>query len=464
LTDSTLTIAIILAAGDTTLQTGEEPKSLVRLAGRPIIEHSILAFQNNGSIDEVVIVTNAASRSAIERIILSGGFSKVKNVLLGGINRADSAMAAIRALESRAQHQQMRLIFHDVVRPLVSQRIINDVISALDAYKAVGTAIDTADTIIRTDPLSTSLKEVLNRGDLRNSQTPQGFSFELIQRAYQLASEAAAPHPIDECDAVLKYLPGEPIFLVKGEVSNIRFEQRSDLHILDKFLQLRSVNVAAKGVDALVLSKLRDKVVIVLGGTSGIGAAIVQVALAYHANVVAASRSTNCDIRRPEEIDRVLNDTQAKYGHIDMVINTAGVLWRQPLIDMTPTQIQESIDINYRGAINVALTAFPFLRQSGGVLINFTSSSYTYGRALYSIYSSAKAAIVNLTQALADEWLTHRIRVNCINPERTATPMRTATFGLEAPETLLRPETVAFKTLLVGCGNETGQIVDIKHI
>ena len=68
--------------------------------------------------------------------------------------------------------------------------------------------------------------------------------------------------------------------------------------------------------------------------------------------------------------------------------------------------------------------AYAYLKESKGKLVFFTSSSYTRGRAFYSIYSSTKAAIVNFVQAIAQEWEPFGIAVNCINPERTKTPMR----------------------------------------
>ena len=96
-------------------------------------------------------------------------------------------------------------------------------------------------------------------------------------------------------------------------------------------------------------------------------------------------------------------------------------------------------------------------------MLNFTSSSYTRGRANYSLYSSSKAAIVNLTQALAEEFsLKHDIRVNCINPQRTLTPMRTTNFGIEDPKTLLTSESVAYASLNTLLLNITGQVIDVK--
>jgi 2-C-methyl-D-erythritol 4-phosphate cytidylyltransferase len=96
------------------------------------------------------------------------------------------------------------------------------------------------------------------------------------------------------------------------------------------------------------------------------------------------------------------------------------------------------------------------------MLLNFSSSSYTRGRAYYSLYSSTKAAIVNFTQALAEEWAYCKIKVNCINPERTNTPMRILNFGKEDESLLLSAEEVANISLKVLLSNKTGIIVDIR--
>ena len=71
--------------------------------------------------------------------------------------------------------------------------------------------------------------------------------------------------------------------------------------------------------------------------------------------------------------------------------------------------------------------------------------------------------MVNLTQALADEWASSGVRVNCINPERTGTPMRTKAFGDEPPGTLLASAEVARQSLDVLLSAITGHIIDIRR-
>ncbi len=130
---------------------------------------------------------------------------------------------------------------------------------------------------------------------------------------------------------------------------------------------------------------------------------------------------------------------------------------------MSEQEVIDSYMVNYVGVLNIARASFNYLKDTRGMLVNFTSSSYTRGRANYSIYSSTKAAVVNFTQALAEEWLSHRIKVNVINPERTATPMRVANFGREPLDTLLSSKEVAEFTLAAMSFEHTGQVFSIKN-
>ena len=112
--------------------------------------------------------------------------------------------------------------------------------------------------------------------------------------------------------------------------------------------------------------------------------------------------------------------------------------------------------------IYVSKCAYPYLRESNGQLLHFTSSSYTLGRPFYSLYSSSKAAIVNFVQALAQEWSEVGIRVNCINPERTLTEMRIKNFGIEDPKTLLSAKEVAEASIATLLSKYSGQVIDVR--
>jgi 2-C-methyl-D-erythritol 4-phosphate cytidylyltransferase len=168
-------------------------------------------------------------------------------------------------------------------------------------------------------------------------------------------------------------------------------------------------------------------------------------------------------VERRADLVEVAKQVVAEHGRIDYVVATAGILPRGSLIETTEETIYASTEVNYLAPIFIAQVFYPHLRETGGSLLLFTSSSYTRGRSGYSLYSSAKAAIVNLTQALADEWSALGVRVNCINPERTKTGMRTKAFGEEPEGTLLSAEAVAMASIDTLLSDVTGQIVDVRR-
>ena len=352
------------------------------------------------------------------------------------------------------------MIFHDAVRPLVNNRIIKDVVEALEKYDAVDVAVPATDTIIEVDEEGRYIDKIPKRKLLRRGQTPQAFKYDVVARAYEKALKDPDFVSTDDCGTVVKYLPEVKTYVVEGEESNMKLTYKEDLFLLDKLFQLRSTTLH----EETDFAQFKGKVIAVFGGNSGIGKELVDMARSNGAEVFSFSRSTTgTDISQRDNVEKALAEVAEKCnGRIDFVVDSAAILSKEPLITMDEKFIDTIIRTNYDGMVNVAMAAFPYLKKSHGQLLLYTSSSYTRGRAMYSIYSSTKAAAVNFMQALAQEWDCYGIRVNVINPERTNTPMRTKNFGIEPPETLLKAEEVAevsLKTLLLDI---TGQVVDVK--
>lgn len=448
-------IAVILAGGVGERLGMSTPKQFFKVAGKMVVEHTVDVFERNPRIDEIAIVSNPMLISDFENIVLRNKWRKVKKILKGGKERYDSSMSAIRAY----QDEDVNLVFHDAVRPLVSQRILNDVIDALKDHRAIDVAIPSADTIIEVDD-NGYISSIPDRSKLRRGQTPQAFDRQLIADAYDRALKDPKFKTTDDCGVVRKY-SDEPVFVVRGEESNMKLTYREDTYMLDKLFQLK--NTEPQDISH-VGDIFRDKVAVVFGGSYGIGKNIVEMLEQSGARVFSYSRSENhIDVGQREDVARALTEAHEQVGRIDYVICTAGVLNKEPLTTMDYATIQAAVQTNYLGTVNVALEAHPYLKQTEGKLIFFTSSSYTRGRAFYSIYSSTKAAIVNFVQAVAQEWDGDGIKINCINPERTKTPMRQKNFGIEPDDTLLMPERVAEATLRTLASDCTGQVIDVRR-
>jgi 2-C-methyl-D-erythritol 4-phosphate cytidylyltransferase len=462
------TTAVVLAGG-----TGQRvglsiPKQLLKIAGKAVIEHTLAIFEGSESIDDIIVLMAPGFVPDVEKIVTKAGFTKVSQVIEGGATRNETTERAIAVLgEGLAEGEDRNLLFHDAVRPLLSQHVITNCVEALERYQAVDVAIPSADTIIVTRTHGEDgefITDIPDRARLRRGQTPQAFKLSTIRRAYEVAATDPNFQATDDCSVVLKYLPDVPVHVVAGDEYNMKVTQPVDVFIADKLFQLASTAAPEQADEAAYQDLLSGKTMVVFGGSYGIGADIAELAERYGAKVYALGRSTTgTHVENPEHVDDALSKAYAETGRIDYVVNTAGVLRIGKLAETDNTTIQEALNVNYLAPVQIARASYKYLVETKGQLLLYTSSSYTRGRAEYSLYSSTKAAMVNLTQALADEWAGEGIRVNCVNPERTATPMRTKAFGEEPAGSLLSSEAVARTSLDVLLSELTGHVIDVRQ-
>lgn len=445
-------IAIILASGKGERTGLNVPKQFVKIAGRTVLEHTIDTFEKHPLINDIIIISNINYVDVVQNLVLKNDYKKVIKILAGGDTRRESSFIGIFAINENSA----KVLIHDAVRPFMSSKIIDNCLSALEKYNAVDVAIESADTLIKVDS-SNIIEEIPNRKMFKRGQTPQAFDLKTIKKAHELANTDKNVNVTDDCGLILKYSLGD-VYVLKGDDFNHKITYPIDVAIADKLFQMKSIESSKQD-----LRKLKDKVIVIFGASKGIGKSLALMAHDLGAKVYGYSRENGVDVKNIENIRNALEEVFTNENKIDYIINTAGILRFGQLDCRKIEDIQDEVAINYMGCVNIALLSKKYLLRSKGSLIFYTSSSYTRGRALYSIYSSTKAAIVNLSQALAEEWEKDGIKINVINPERTKTPMRFENFGKEPDETLLKPEQVAEVTLNTLLSNFTGQIVDVKR-
>lgn len=446
-------IAIILASGTGERFRSETPKQFLKLAGKSVLEHTLWVFERHPRIDEVVLVTSGEHRLLTEQLLRQAGLSKVRKIVQGGDSRQASSAAGVAAVTDDAA----RVLVHDAVRPLLDAATIDRCLDALDSAEAVDTAIPSPDTIIQTNA-DGCIAAIPERAALRLGQTPQGFHAGLLRRAHALAAAEPALKVTDDCGLVVHFGLA-PVKVVAGDVNNIKITYPSDIYLADRLFQLRTRRLSA----AAAALPLAGKVLVVFGASRGIGEQVALLAENEGANVVRASRSQGVDVGDADAVRKVLAAAAARFGRVDMVANTAGVLRSGLLAGQDYAAIDEQIATNLRGSVVVAREAFELMRETGGSIALFTSSSYTRGRAMSAVYAATKAAVVNLMQGLAEEYLPFGVRINAINPERTATPMRTENFGNEPAAQLLNADSVARATLATLLCDATGEVIDIRR-
>ena len=222
-----MTIAVILAGGTGKRMGAQVPKQFLKVGEKTIIEFTIDAFEKNALVDTIAVVMHQDYFTTMENIIANSKWNKVRAIISGGTERSDSSYNAIRFFSN---HMDAKIIFHDAVRPMVSDSAIENVIKALDRFNAVMTAIPTTDTIAVAE--GGFVKSIPDRNTLIRVQTPQAFRFETTKKAYDIALTDPGFVCTDDCGVVKKYLPDEPIAIIRGDERNIKITYPEDLKYL----------------------------------------------------------------------------------------------------------------------------------------------------------------------------------------------------------------------------------------
>lgn len=242
----------------------------------------------------------------------------------------------------------------------------------------------------------------------------------------------------------------------------------------------------------------KDKVVLITGGTRGIGKAIslafgkaqAKVVMAYYNNEDAAqktkmemremqSQTIRCDVSRPEEVRKMVNDIALKYGRIDILINNAGIYIPHEIDKIPYNEWQykwtKTIDVNLNAPANICFCVANYmLHQGSGRIINITSRGAYRGEPDHPAYGAAKAGLNSLTQSLAKKLAPNNIFVAALAPGFVETDMaRPYLDGDKGKEILAqsplnraaKPAEIARAVLFLsseGIDYMTGSIVDMN--
>ncbi|MDO4179391.1 MAG: 2-C-methyl-D-erythritol 4-phosphate cytidylyltransferase [Phascolarctobacterium sp.] len=231
-----MNIAVILAGGIGSRFGSSLPKQFLKIKNRTVLEICVEAFQKNSGIDEIAIVMNEAYIETTKKMAKDLQWSKVTKILSGGKERYESSVNAIKAFAEKPEIDAANFLIHDAARPLVTQRIINDTIAALEKNSAIMVAIPTTDTILELSSDKASIKNIPDRSFLYRCQTPQAFKYTLIKNAYELALADESIQATDDCGIVRKYLPDVKIHVVLGEERNMKLTYPDDIKIMEVLL------------------------------------------------------------------------------------------------------------------------------------------------------------------------------------------------------------------------------------
>jgi 2-C-methyl-D-erythritol 4-phosphate cytidylyltransferase len=215
---------------------GPQPKQFLALAGLPILIHSLRAF---ASVRRVTAIYVAVRRPEIERVqaqVEEYGFAGRAHVVEGGDNRQQSVSNALNAL---AAEPDDIVLVHDAVRPLIDADTIDRTIDAVEEFGAAIVGLPAVDTIKQVERTAHGalITATIPREFVVLAQTPQGFRYGLLQRAF---AEATADGFIGTDEASVVERAGIPVAVVHGSQVNLKITQPGDLELAEFYLRQRA--------------------------------------------------------------------------------------------------------------------------------------------------------------------------------------------------------------------------------
>ena len=228
-----------------------------------------------------------------------------------------------------------------------------------------------------------------------------------------------------------------------------------------------------------------DKVVIITGGSSGIGKGCAQEFIKAGSHVVICCNNEvegnavvstlqeasqaqasgdayfiYCDVRKSEDISKLIQDTVSRYGKIDCLINNAG--WHpphKPIDEFSVEEFRDLLNLNLVSVFTACKLALPYLRQSRGNIINMSSLVATIGQHHATTYVATKGAITAFTKALAVDEAPNGVRVNSVSPGNVYTPLWQEAIDRAPDPEKYRLEGEAAQLLgRMGCVEEVGRL------
>jgi NAD(P)-dependent dehydrogenase (short-subunit alcohol dehydrogenase family) len=187
------------------------------------------------------------------------------------------------------------------------------------------------------------------------------------------------------------------------------------------------------------MSRLNGKFALITGGTSGIGFATAQLFVQSGAKLAITGQNQQrlddasktlgaevlairADVRSPDDLDTVFAQIKERWGKLDILFVNAGITKFSPLLDVDEAFIDETMDINFKGALFTVQKAVPLMPQNSSIVFN-TSINNQMGMPGSGIYAASKAAVRSLVRVLAAELIERGIRVNAVSPGPINTPL-----------------------------------------
>lgn len=207
-------------------------KQFTDLAGTPILLHTLRKFASVEAVSEIWVALRENEIDGFRKRLDKEGISKKVELVVGGEHRQQSVEHALNAITAAADDI---VLVHDAVRPLVTSEIIEEVIEAAKKYGAAIAGLPAVDTVKQVERTAEGaiIKTTIPRASIVLAQTPQGFRYSLIKKAFD---EAAADGFMGTDEASLAERAGQEVAVVMGSTRNIKITNPGDMELAEFYM------------------------------------------------------------------------------------------------------------------------------------------------------------------------------------------------------------------------------------
>ena len=226
-------VTVLIPAAGAGKRMGKAPaKQFLTLGDKPILAHTLLAFQRAAEIDEIIpILSEEDLETCLGAIIEAYHITKVRTLVVGGKERQDSVANGLHKLEKNAAI----VLVHDAVRPFVTPEMIKETVDYAKRGECVAVGVPIKDTIKEVNDQG-MVRHTLDRSRLWAIQTPQAFPVKALKRAYE---EASKQRVYGTDDATIVERMGGSVRVIMGSYENIKITTPEDLMLAEEILKRR---------------------------------------------------------------------------------------------------------------------------------------------------------------------------------------------------------------------------------
>lgn len=234
-----MNVALLTAAGSGTRMRQDIPKQFIHVENKPIIIHTMEAFQNHPSIDAIIVVTIPSWVDVVKAYANQFNITKLRWVVPGGETGQESIFNGLKTLEKELEPSDVVMI-HDGNRCLVSGEIISDSLATFKKHGSAVAAIPCVEAVFKSKDNGISSNISIPREQLFRTQTPHTYTLKKLLWAHSQAKEKGIVNTAASCTLMQEL--GDKIYFSRGSEENLKITTVDDLMIFKALLHTKKDN------------------------------------------------------------------------------------------------------------------------------------------------------------------------------------------------------------------------------